>query len=332
MKKVSTFLPIFVALTVLLSFSMVLAQGAVKTTATVYRDGWVHVKVEAAVDPTEPSTTLQLLSSSIYNVLALDEGGEPLAYDVSGTNITIYTLGASKVVLEYDTIALTSMTAGVWTISFTSPYPLTLILPENATIMYFNAPPSSIKSEGTGGGSRLVLELSPGSWEISYALEAPTISPPPTTPSIAPPTTPPQGGARPPQQQPSPPSPQPSQPSQPSEARPPSPPILLPNALMLAVGAIVVVIALSLVLLKRRGGIGRAVSRATCLEALDRDEVKVIELLRSRGGRALEAEIREALGLPKTTAWRLVRRLEKKGLVVVRKVGNQNVVELRVSS
>jgi uncharacterized membrane protein len=46
----------------------------------------------------------------------------------------------------------------------------------------------------------------------------------------------------------------------------------------------------------------------------------------------LEVEIREALGLPKTTAWRLVRRLEKKGLVVVRKVGNQNVVELRVSS
>jgi uncharacterized membrane protein len=52
-------------------------------------------------------------------------------------------------------------------------------------------------------------------------------------------------------------------------------------------------------------------------------------LLRSKGGRALEAEIREALGLPKTTAWRLVRRLEKKGLVVVRKVGSQNVVEIR---
>jgi len=313
MKKVSTFPPIFIALTVLLSFSMVLAQGAVKTTATIYRDGWVHVKVETAVDPTEPSTTLQLLSNSIHNVLVLDEGGEPLAYDVKGTNITVYTLGASKVVLEYDTIALTSMTAGVWTISFTSPYPLTLILPENATIMYFNAPPSSIKSEG----SRLVLELSPGSWEISYVLEAPIISPPP---SPAPPITPPQGGAQPPQQvQPSPPPPQPSQPS---EARPPT---LLPNALVLAVGAIVVAIALSLVLLKRRGGIARAVG----LEALDKDEMKVIELLRSKGGRALEAEIREALGLPKTTAWRLVRRLERKGLVVVKKVGNQNVVELR---
>ena len=283
------------------------AQGYAiqKATATVYRDGWVHAKVEATVDPTEPSTTLQLLSSSIDNVLVLDEEEEPLAYDVSGTNITIYTLGASKIVLEYDTIALTSMTAGVWTISFTSPYPLTLVLPENATIMYFNAPPSSIKSEG----ARLVLELSPGSWEISYVLEAPMISPPP---SPTPPTMPPQGGAQPPQQ---------AQPPPPSEARPL---ILLPNALVLAVGVIVVAIALSLFLLKRRGGIARAVS----LEALDEDEVKVIELLRSRGGRALEVEIREALGLPKTTAWRLVRRLEKKGLVVVRKVGNQNVVEM----
>jgi uncharacterized membrane protein len=270
--------------------ALVLAQEAVKSVATVYRDGWVHVKVEAAVDPTEPSATLQLLSSSINNVLVTDEGGEPLAYDVKGANITIYTLGASKVVLEYDTVALTSMTAGVWTISFTSPYPLTLILPENATIMYFNAPPSSIRSEGSGHGSRLVLELSPGSWEISYVLEAPIISQPPQQPS---------------------------------------PPILLPNALMLAVGAMVVAAtALSLFLLKRRGGVARAVSRATCLEALDGDEVKVVELLRSKGGRALEAEIREALDLPKTTAWRLVRRLEKKGLVVVRKIGNQNSVEL----
>jgi uncharacterized membrane protein len=260
-------------------------QGAI---ATVYRDGWVHVRVEAVVDPTEPSATLQLLSSSIHNVLALDEGGEPLAYDVKGMNITVYTLGASKVVLEYDTIALTSMSAGVWTISFTSPYPLTLILPENATIMYFNAPPSSIKSEG----GRLALELSPGSWEISYVLEAPTISPPPTTP--------------PPQQA----------------------PLFPANALVLAVGVIVVAITLSLFLLKRRGGVARAIG----LEALDEDEVKVIELLRSRRGRALEVEIREALGLPKTTAWRLVRRLERKGFVVVRKVGNQNVVELRVSS
>jgi len=287
--------------------ALVLAQEAVKSVATVYRDGWVHVKVEAAVDPTEPSATLQLLSSSINNVLVTDEGGGPLAYDVRGANITVYTLGVSKVVLEYDTVALTSMTAGVWTISFTSPYPLTLVLPENATIMYFNAPPSSIKSEGAGGGSRLVLELSPGSWEISYVLEAPIISPPP---SPAPPTTPPQGGAQPPQQ--------------------PSPPILLPNALMLAVGAMVVAaVALSLFLLKRRGGVARVVSSATCLGALDEGEAKVVELLRLKGGGALEAEIREALGLPKTTAWRLVRRLERKGLVVVRKVGNQNVVELR---
>jgi uncharacterized membrane protein len=268
------------------------AQGYAvqRATMTVYRDGWVHVNVEVIVDPTEPSTTFQLLSSSVNNVLVIDEEGEPLAYDVSGTNITVYTLGASKVVLEYDTIALTSMSAGVWTTSFTTPHPLTLILPENATIIYFNAPPSSIKSEG----ARLALELSPGSWEISYVLEAPTISPPP------------QGGTRPPQQA----------------------PLFPANALVLAVGVIVVAITLSLFLLKRRGGVARAIG----LEALDEDEVKVIEVLRSRGGRALEVEIREALGLPKTTAWRLVRRLEKKGLVVVRKVGNQNVVELRVSS
>ena len=256
-------------------------QGAI---ATVYRDGWVHVRVEAVVDPTEPSITLTLLSSSIHNVLVLDEEGEPLAYDVDKANMTIYTLGASKVVLEYDTEALTSKSAGVWTISFTTSYPLTLILPENATIMYFNAPPSSIKSEG----GRLVLELSGGSWEISYVLEAPTISPP-------------QGGTPPPQQAP------------------------FTYLLMAAVGVVTIATALSLTLLRRRA----KVVKATSLEGIDENEAKAIEVLRAKGGRALEVEIREALALPKTTAWRLVRRLERKGLVVVRKVGGQNVVELR---
>jgi len=245
-----------------------------EASVTVYRDGVAHVTLVASVDPAEPSITLKLFSSSPYNVLALDEENSPLSYDVSGLNITVYTLGASELTLEYDTDALTSKSAGVWTVSLTTPFQLNLTLPEGATILYFNAPPASIKSEA----GKLALSLPPGSWEISYMLEA----------------------AAPPQ-----PSPQPT---------------FQPLQLVLAVLCVAAVVAAVLVLFRR--------SRR--LEALRREEAEVIRFLRERGGRALEAELREAFpNIPKTSMWRLVKRLEKRGILTVKKVGMQNVVQLK---
>jgi uncharacterized membrane protein len=251
-----------------------------EASVTVYRDGVAHVTLVASVDPAEPSITLKLFSSSPYNVLALDEENSPLSYDVSGLNITVYTLGASKLTLEYDTDALTSKSAGVWTVSLTTPFQLNLTLPEGATILYFNAPPASIKTKA----GKLTLSLPPGSWEISYMLEA----------------------AAPPQPPPSPqPSPQPT---------------FQPLQLVLAVLCVAAVVAAVLVLFRR--------SRR--LEALRREEAEVIRFLRERGGRALEAELREAFpNIPKTSMWRLVKRLEKRGILTVKKVGMQNVVQLK---
>jgi len=59
---------------------------------------------------------------------------------------------------------------------------------------------------------------------------------------------------------------------------------------------------------------------------LSMDEKKVLELIREKG-KVSEAEIRMTLRLPKTTTWRIVRRLERKGLVRVRKIGGRNEVE-----
>ena len=254
-----------------------------RTIVTVYRDGVAHVRVEASVDPTEPSVTLPLFSSSVYNVLALDEDNEPLYYEVSEANITIYTLGTSKLVLEYDTDALTSKAARMWTVSFTTPHQLDLYLPEGATIIYFNAPPASIRTEG----ERLVLTLPPGAWEVSYVLEAPPSPPPQPPPQLQPPQLP-------------------------------------TTYLALAALCVAVVVIASLLSLRHR--------RPLALEPLKKEEADVLHFLRERGGRALEAELREAFPyIPKTTMWRLVKRLEKRGLVTVEKVGMQNVVKLKRS-
>lgn len=57
------------------------------------------------------------------------------------------------------------------------------------------------------------------------------------------------------------------------------------------------------------------------------DERRIFELVKKRG-RISEAEIRTLTHLPKTTVWRIVRRLERKGLVKVVQVNKRNEVEL----
>ncbi|MBC7130765.1 hypothetical protein H5T51_06065 [Candidatus Bathyarchaeota archaeon] len=270
-------------LTLALLFPRAIAYSVDTVTVEVYRDGVVTVQMNLSVNETEPLVDVELLSPSAYNILALDEAGEILNYDLDVSTLTIYTLGASEVTLEYDAEDLTSKSGGIWTITFTSIYDIVLLLPENSTVIYFNNAPASIGSEG----AKVRLELPPGSWEISYILGA---APPTSTP-----TTPP---------------------SQPS----PSPEWL--NYLPYIAGAVITVIAVVLSF--------KFFRRKRTFETLRMEEAEVIKFLKEHGGKALEAELREAFpDIPKTSMWRLVKRLEKRGILTVRKVGLQNVVELK---
>ena len=58
------------------------------------------------------------------------------------------------------------------------------------------------------------------------------------------------------------------------------------------------------------------------------DDVKVIEFISEKGGKVLEPEIRMRFALPKTSAWRQIKRLERLGYVKVTKIGSQNQIEL----
>ncbi len=134
---------------------------------TVYRDGLVHVSQALFVNETFPSISLELLSSLVENVVVVnDENQTVLDYDVAGSNMTIFSLGASRVLLEYDTVELTEKESGVWTLLVQNPYNLTVYLPEESTIVYLNKMPTSIDTEdGT-----ITLALYPDEWEISYVL------------------------------------------------------------------------------------------------------------------------------------------------------------------
>ncbi|MCL4344257.1 MAG: hypothetical protein JRN26_00780 [Nitrososphaerota archaeon] len=55
---------------------------------------------------------------------------------------------------------------------------------------------------------------------------------------------------------------------------------------------------------------------------------QIIDYLKSRGGSARESEIRQKLVIPKTTAWRAIKRLEREGKVKVIKTDRENTIVL----
>jgi uncharacterized membrane protein len=58
------------------------------------------------------------------------------------------------------------------------------------------------------------------------------------------------------------------------------------------------------------------------------DDLQVISFIQEKGGKVLEPEIRTRFALPKTSAWRQIKRLERLGYVKVTKIGSQNQIEL----
>ncbi|MEM2893260.1 MAG: MarR family transcriptional regulator [Candidatus Bathyarchaeia archaeon] len=59
------------------------------------------------------------------------------------------------------------------------------------------------------------------------------------------------------------------------------------------------------------------------------EDREVLRFLAESGGEAFASEIRERFNMPRTSAWRLIRRLRKEGLVEVEEVGGQTLVKLK---
>jgi len=248
---------------------------------TVFRDGFIRVTQTISVNETSPFLTLKLLSPSVEDILVLDQANSPLSYDVSAANITIDTLGATHVTLEYLTSTLTSKQGAVWTLTVNTPYSASIILPEKSTIMYLNDLPSSIKTKD----NRLILSVDVGFWEVGYTTSSPAETP-----------------------------------TGPSEPTGPAKPVFI-------IGGVAAAILIALVIILFRG---RRLAKGRSEEELqlkpeDRDVLRFIE---ERGGRVSEVELRQKFNLPKTSMWRLARRLERMGFVRIRRMGMQNEIEL----
>lgn len=260
------------------------------TTLTLYRDGLAHCKQQVMLEPWTAEITLPLLSGSPQNLLLLDENRTAVDYKLSENNLTAYVLGASSLLIEYDTMALTTKEAEVWTLITNYSYNLTVNLPLNSTVIYLSESPLSIETKD----NTITMTLNPGRWEISYIL-----------PLLAPDEFP----------------------DQTDDSNPPSgfPIVYVAAAVVIATA---VAIAAFLFYRKRKGpSVGKILKDNP---QLGKEDQAVIQFLKEKGGKAFEAELREKFpDIPRTSLWRLVRRLEHLEIVEVKKVGLENQVELK---
>jgi hypothetical protein len=61
------------------------------------------------------------------------------------------------------------------------------------------------------------------------------------------------------------------------------------------------------------------------------EEKEILLYISEKEGAAFEGEIRSKFILPKTSLWRLIKRLERENLIEVTKIGGQNLIKLKLS-
>jgi uncharacterized membrane protein len=288
-------------------------QPAHSTTMSLSSDGEADVNQTIVVPQNATSVTVLLLSSSVGDILVLNQAGSTVSYEVDNATITIYSLGDTSIFLSYDTDALTTKQGSIWTVQI-SVSNATVVLPYQSTILYISGVP--VSESVIRGSPTLVLGV--GDWQVSYGLpiEAATSSELSSstsslisTSSSAYTSTVPSSGS----------STSRSSTSESSQASGAS----IPNSTYEVLWAVVVLAAAAAVILMLRRR-----TRTMSPDQLRPDDLETLRFLKDRGGKVVEAEIRERFSVPRTSAWRQIKRLEQMGYVRVSKLGSQNQIEL----
>ena len=293
-KRTVAALTLWIVIALIAASNIAAAEDSIQIDSThlhVYRDGLTHVTQSITLDELTASASLELLTDSVENVVALDSNQLPVDFTVEGSTMTIISLGEKQVSLQYDTVALTSKTAETWTLNTNYPYEVTVSLPTNATLLYLSQMPSAINTvEGEIG-----LTLPAGSWEVSYSV--PLIS-----------------------QETNENSDNSSETTNESTVDP---------LIILSIVAIAAVSISAFIIVKhqKKPNIKKVLKINPQLQP---DDQKIVEFLIEKDGTAFEAEIRERFpDMPRTSLWRLVRRLERLEIVEINKIGLENQVKLK---
>jgi uncharacterized membrane protein len=259
------------------------------TNLRVYRDGLVHIDQKLIIDELSPQASVILLSDKAENLVVTDNNQLAVDYQLTDKNLLIYSLGATQVDVSYDVNTLTGKENEVWTLFLDTPYGLDVGFPVNSTIVYLSGTPNGIDT-----AEPLSLSLGSGQWEISYVLQSVSQDDDTLNPTVVPQDL-----------------------------------GMIPTTylIVLIVVLIVALVGFLVFKMKRRPNIKKALNANPHLMKEDR---AVLEFLAEKEGKAFEAEIRERFPeMPRTSLWRLIKRLEKLEVVEVKKIGLENQVILK---
>lgn len=256
---------------------------------SVYSDGYVLVTQTLAVDSRATSVEVPLIAPTVSSLMATDQNGSPLSYGFSS--------GGGNITVY--TLGATGVTVRYNTDNLTSKqgtvWTIAFTAKFNLTLILpqFSTIGSVSGTPYSINETKMSPEmsLSPGSWRVSYGVPLGTTS---TNTNGSGGASGGGGGGG------------------------------FTYLQLGEAGAVVIAIVVVVLLVRwwRKGGIG-PVSRD-----LRPDDLQVLNFIQERGGKVLEPEIRMKFALPKTSAWRQIKRLERLGYVKVTKIGSQNQIEL----
>ncbi len=145
----------------LLLFAVPLVSAA-NITLTPYSDGYVVVNVQV---PLQEYTTQVVipLPGNYSDLLVTDENGSPLQYAIRNGQLIIETGNAGIVNVTYSTPEFLKTEGAVWTVTFTSDEPFTVVLPRGAVLADLSDAPLSIDGNA--------ITMPAGDVAVSYTFE-----------------------------------------------------------------------------------------------------------------------------------------------------------------
>ena len=271
---------------------------------SLFADGSIHVFYELESDPLFPDTQVTLFGDSIENLLVQDENGFLLTANPSDSDpnfFEIETLGASKILINYDTYSLVSKEGKIWSFSIEAPTEFTLLMPKNSVIVGMTTYPIDMNEKN----NRTEMLLPNGSAEITYFLTvAESAQTVPTTETQRDDT---------------------------SQST-----IILAIggiAAAVAIGIIFKVRGKSKITNIESPQISQTepfdLDSTLSDDKIREGDKEIIKFIHENGGQALESELRKKFLQPRTTMWRAVKRLERYDQVEIIKKDQQNLVRLK---
>jgi len=139
---------------------------------TVYSDGTSKTVYNLEADPTEVRVTVELFGPPYSNLVIRDEDENPLGFSVEGANVTIDSIGAFELNIQYITSSLTAKYGSLWELNITAPCDTRITLPSGASIVDFLTLPTNI---GAIDG-KTYLDFDADDLSIYYVLGLPSIA------------------------------------------------------------------------------------------------------------------------------------------------------------